>query len=151
MNGWGGDTHDHTTRVPSDITYPGEWKSRARLAYGVTTRYDPFSRTRINFPLADLTETGRLIGPRTYASADAINATVAGGGPVTYFDYEWPLTTAADAEFEVAWRARLGSPVLKYYWPWSRAQGQLVLSAARANGHVGVTSEACRCIRSCRG
>lgn len=135
------DTHDHTTRVPSDITYPDEWKSRASLAYGVTTRYDPFSRTRINFPLADLTETGRLIGPRTYASADAINATVPGGGPVTYFDYEWPLTTAADAEFEVAWRARLGSPVLKYYWPWSREQGQLVLSAARANGHVGVTSE----------
>lgn len=135
------DTHDHTTRVPSDITYPGEWKARASLAYGVTTRYDPFSRTRSTFPLADLTETGRLVGPRTYASADAINATVPGGGPVLYFDYEWPLTTAADAEFEVAWRARLGTPVLKYYWPWSRAQDQLVLSAARANGHVGVTSE----------
>ncbi len=135
------DTHDHTTRMPNDFTYPGEWKSRVSLAYGVTTRYDPFTRNRIIFPLWDLTEAGRLVGPRSFGSGDAIDATIPAGGPIAFFHYEWPLLTAADAEYEVAWRARLGSPIFKYYSAWNRAQGQLLRSAIRANGTVNVTSE----------
>lgn len=135
------DTHDHTTRMPNDFTYPGEWKSRVSLAYGVTTRYDPFTRNRIIFPLSDLTEAGRIIGPRSFGSGDTIDATVPAGGPIAFFHYEWPLLTAADAEYEVGWRARLGSPIFKYYSAWSRAQGQLLRSAIRANGTVNVTSE----------
>lgn len=135
------DTHNHTTRFPGEIVYPGDWKTRATLAFGVTTRYDPFTRTKVVFPLSDLTESGRIVGPRTYGSADVIYATSASGGPVAYFDYEWPLNRAADAAFEVARRARFGAPILKYYWPWNRAQAQLLMDAARADGTVNVTSE----------
>ena len=58
------DTHDHIATVRRDVLGLQEWGFRARLAWGVTTSFDPSTLTIDMLAYQDLLDTGQMIGPR---------------------------------------------------------------------------------------
>ena len=58
------DTHDHIATVRRDVLGLEDWGLRARLAYGVTTSFDPSTLTIDMLAYQDLLDTGLMVGPR---------------------------------------------------------------------------------------
>lgn len=58
------DDHDHIAAVRRGVLGLDDWSLRARLAYGVTTSFDPSTLTIDMLAYQDLLDTGRMVGPR---------------------------------------------------------------------------------------
>jgi imidazolonepropionase-like amidohydrolase/Tol biopolymer transport system component len=58
------DTHDHIATVRRDVLGLQDWGLRARLAYGVTTSFDPSTLTIDMLAYQDLLDAGLMTGPR---------------------------------------------------------------------------------------
>lgn len=58
------DAHDHIASVRRDVLGLEEWGLRARLAFGVTTSFDPSSLTVDLLAYQDLLDAGLMTGPR---------------------------------------------------------------------------------------
>ena len=58
------DTHDHIATVRRDVLGLEDWGLRARLAYGVTTSFDPSTLTIDMLAYQDLLDAGLMVGPR---------------------------------------------------------------------------------------
>jgi Tol biopolymer transport system component len=108
--------------------------SAASLAYGVTTVHDPFTPPEPSLALGELIEAGRLIGPRAYTTAQALECSAPG------YENNRPIQSLADATHEVVRRARLGVLSIKDYRLCTRSQRQWVIEAARDAG-LTVTNE----------
>lgn len=108
--------------------------SAASLAYGVTTVHDPFTPPEPSLALGDLIEAGRLVGPRSYTTAQALECSAPG------YENNRPVQSPADASHEVVRRARLGVLSIKDYRLCTRSQRQWVIEAAREAG-LTVTNE----------
>ena len=58
------DDHDHIATVRRRVLGLGDWGLRARLAYGVTTSFDPSTLTIDMLAYEDLLDDGQMLGPR---------------------------------------------------------------------------------------
>ena len=58
------DDHDHIATVRRRVLGLGDWGLRARLAYGVTTSFDPSTLTIDMLAYQDLLDDGQMLGPR---------------------------------------------------------------------------------------
>lgn len=58
------DDHDHVATVRRDVLGLEDWGLRARLAYGVTTSFDPSTLTNDMLAYQDLLDAGLMTGPR---------------------------------------------------------------------------------------
>ncbi|HEY0270224.1 MAG TPA: amidohydrolase, partial [Sphingomonas sp.] len=58
------DTHDHIATVRRDVLGFEDWGLRARLAWGVTTSFDPSTLTIDMLAYQDLLDAGLMTGPR---------------------------------------------------------------------------------------
>ncbi|TPG21828.1 amidohydrolase [Sphingomonas koreensis] len=58
------DTHDHIATVRRDVLGLEDWGLRARLAYGVTTSFDPSTLTIDMLTYQDALDAGLMTGPR---------------------------------------------------------------------------------------
>jgi imidazolonepropionase-like amidohydrolase len=58
------DTHDHIADIRRDLLDMESWGLRARLAYGITTAFDPSSLTIDMLAYQDLLDSGLAVGPR---------------------------------------------------------------------------------------
>ncbi|HEV8329907.1 MAG TPA: amidohydrolase family protein [Steroidobacteraceae bacterium] len=58
------DIHDHVADVRRDILSTDSWGFRARLAYGITTSFDPSSLSIDMFAYQDLLDAGMVVGSR---------------------------------------------------------------------------------------
>ncbi len=122
------DVHAHHTSEQSGVIPFHRPASASALAYGVTTIIDPAAAPRSVFPLAELVDAGRMLGPRTYTTSDVlISSGVAWGDQVE-------VETAEQAAFEINRRADQGAVSVKNFRQTSRRQHQLLLQAARARG-----------------
>lgn len=102
------------------------------FAFGVTTVYSPSMWSQTDFPLAELVETGVIVGPRLFSGADKLRWD-AGPFYVDVPDY-------ASTEREIAMRAEWGATAIKQYLREAdRAQRQWVAEASRQVG-VKVTA-----------
>lgn len=128
------DMHAHHTNVPNGIVVPQHRTAALDLAYGVTTILDPSTSSRSTFPLAEMTEAGVVLGPRTFSSAEPVIT------PGTSWGFYQVLRTQADADREVDRRVDWGAASIKNYRQAGRWQQQMLLRAARRRG-VTVTSE----------
>lgn len=100
------------------------------LAYGVTTTFDPATPAEDTFPVAELTQAGKLVGPRVFTTADPL----VGTGDSSVVD---PDSALHHADRLANWGA-LG--IKQYYQP-RRDQRQWVTQAARTRGNILVTGE----------
>ncbi len=66
------DVHDHIGNVRRDVLSLEEWGLRARLAYGVTTAFDPSTLSIDQLAYQDLLDTGLMVGPRLRSTGQAI-------------------------------------------------------------------------------
>jgi Tol biopolymer transport system component len=105
-------------------------KSARYLAYGVTTALDPYAPSDPAFPIAQLIDAGRIVGPRTFTTGDAI----AGYGPTS------DIHTYQDAKDLVLRQVEWGAVSIKDYEQPSRIEQQMLAQAAREAG-VTLTAE----------
>ena len=128
------DVHMHETRLPHGIVPQHLPSHAASLAYGVTTMLDPGTHSASAFPLAEMIEAGRLIGPRTYSVAEIVIS------PGIGFGDQLEIETFDQALAEVRRRAKWGAISIKNFRQTRRDQTQKVVEAARRVG-VTVTGE----------
>jgi Tol biopolymer transport system component len=66
------DTHDHIGTVRRDILDNEDWALRERLAYGVTTSFDPSTLTIDEIAYKDMLDAGLMTGPRLPSTGMAL-------------------------------------------------------------------------------
>jgi imidazolonepropionase-like amidohydrolase/Tol biopolymer transport system component len=66
------DTHDHVADIRRDVIDFEPWGLRARLAYGITTAFDPSTLTVDMLAYHDLLDAGLALGPRLASTATAL-------------------------------------------------------------------------------
>ena len=66
------DTHDHIGTVRRDVLDFSDWSLRSRLAYGVTTSFDPSTLSIDMVAYKDLLDAGMMLGPRLPSTGTAI-------------------------------------------------------------------------------
>lgn len=126
------DVHAHHHREHAGMMPAHNFETAVYLAYGVTTTLDPSSWSPETFPSAELVEAGAMVGPRIFATAEAVTE---GDGPGTN-----AITSPEVALREAARRKSWGTVSLKEYLQPTRQQRQYVVEAGRALG-LNVTSE----------
>jgi Tol biopolymer transport system component len=66
------DTHDHIGTVRRDVLDTEDWSLRQRLAYGITTSFDPSTLTIDEIAYKDMLDAGMMVGPRLPSTGMAI-------------------------------------------------------------------------------
>lgn len=66
------DTHDHIGSVRREVLGMEEWGLRARLAYGVTTSFDPSTLSIDMLAYQDMLDAGLMVGPRLRSTGPAL-------------------------------------------------------------------------------
>ncbi|MET0339319.1 MAG: amidohydrolase family protein [Caulobacter sp.] len=120
----------HLSGEDSEIIPLRRARSANYLAYGVTTTFDPAAPTAAAFAVAELTKTGKLVGPRVFST-----------GTPLYGSGELLLKSEAFAADTAARLAGVGAIGLKQYYQPRRAQRQWAVQAARERGDLLVTGE----------
>ena len=107
-------------------------ESARYLVYGVTTTHDPSAQPDPSFVIAEMTEAGRVIGPRTYSTGQTLVCPP--HGPVR------EIRSFDDARNHVNRLADQGALSLKDYKQCTRVQRQMLAQASRERG-VTLTAE----------
>ncbi|MDH3222584.1 MAG: amidohydrolase family protein [Gemmatimonadota bacterium] len=126
------DMHSHHYREHQGFRPLRDYELAIYLAYGVTTSLDNSMWSQNIFPTAEMVESGRMIGPRTFSTGDPLyRGDAARNNNLTSFE------VARDNVFRLAdW----GAVSIKQYMQPRRDQRQWVSHAARERG-VMVTAE----------
>jgi Tol biopolymer transport system component len=66
------DEHDHIAEIRRDVLGTEDWGLRARLAYGVTTSFDPSTLSIDMLSYQDMLDAGLMLGPRLRSTGMAI-------------------------------------------------------------------------------
>ena len=116
------DTHDHIGAIRREVLGLEDWSLRARLAYGVTTSFDPSTLSIDMLAYQDLLDAGMMVGPRLRSTGPAIFTMNRFGSPE---DVRAVLHRYRDDY-------RLGN--IKEYRAGSRRARQWIVDAAREMG-----------------
>ena len=128
------DVHAHHLLFSGTSFIPPQRRheSARYLVYGVTTTHDPSAQPDPSFVIAEMTEAGRVIGPRTYSTGQTLVCPP--HGPVR------EIRSFDDARNHVNRLADQGALSLKDYKQCSRVQRQMLAQASRERG-VTLTAE----------
>jgi imidazolonepropionase-like amidohydrolase len=126
------DLHAHYYDEDTELLPERDWALAAQLAYGVTTIRDVSVRSQTIFTLAEMVETGRIVGPRILSTGDIIWGWNA--------PFSSPVKSLDDARQKVRRLKALGATLVKQYMQRRREQRQWVVQAAREERMV-VTPE----------
>ena len=66
------DVHDHIGEVRRDVLSGEDWGLRSRLAYGVTTSFDPSTLSIDMLGYQDMLDAGLMVGPRLRSTGPAL-------------------------------------------------------------------------------
>ncbi|MFA6115549.1 MAG: amidohydrolase family protein [Sphingomonas sp.] len=66
------DVHDHFGSIRREVLATEDWGLRARLAYGVTTAFDPSTLSIDTLAYQDMADAGLILGPRLRSTGPAI-------------------------------------------------------------------------------
>lgn len=129
------DTHAHM-HMTDFGTYPQQiWQQSTGLAFGVTTAFDPATRSVEIFELRDLIDVGWMLGPRTFSAG-----TILGGWHVVNNPWYRDVSSLDDARDLIRGHVLQGVDMLKEYMHPRRDQRQWIIQAAR-EAKVPVTGE----------
>jgi Tol biopolymer transport system component/imidazolonepropionase-like amidohydrolase len=127
------DTHAHLNYSAFEIFPENKWEYVAKLAYGVTTTYDPSAPSLDVFSQAEMIEAGLMIGPRSFSSGDVLY-----GGQNT--DIFAEVTSLEDARNQVKRMKAYGARMIKVYQQARRDQRIWFAEACREL-HMLLTAE----------
>jgi len=125
------DMHAHYMRGEPVAMIPQHHENLSRaLLFGTTTALDPSSDPAIAFPLGEMVEAGRIVGPRFYNVGHSL---ASHGGDIDLIEsYE-------DADRIVRGLAARGAPSFKSFAQPRRQQRQWLIEAARRYGLTATT------------
>ena len=66
------DEHDHISSIHREVPNVEDWSLRARLAYGITTSFDPSTLSIDMLAYQDMIDAGQVLGPRLRSTGMAI-------------------------------------------------------------------------------
>ena len=121
------DAHAHGPYGIDELTPQANWVEMINLALGVTTRHDPSSSARTVFPALEMVRAGKILGPRSFSTAEIVYGARAAGVYAQIDSYE-------DALAHVRRLKAQGAHSLKNYNQPRRDQRQQVTAAAMAEG-----------------
>ncbi len=121
------DAHDHIGGVRRDVIGYEEWGLRARLAYGVTTSFDPSTLGIDQIAYQDLIDAGLIAGPRLRST-----------GPALFSKERFTSLEQVRAVLR-RYRAAWGLRNIKQYRGESRTVRQWIAMAAREEGLLPTT------------
>lgn len=122
------DIHDHGADIRRDVQAMDSWGLSARLAYGVTTSFDPSTLSIDRFPYQDLIDAGVITGSRAPSTGMAL------------FSYN-RLSSLSEARALLSrYRDHYHTPNVKQYLIGNRRQRQWLVQAAAEMG-VAPTTE----------
>lgn len=127
------DTHAHMNYSAFELFPENKWEYVAKLAYGVTTTYDPSAPSLDVFAQAELIEAGLMVGPRSFSSGDVLY-----GGQNT--DIFAEVTSLEDARNQVKRMKAYGARMIKVYQQARRDQRIWFAEACREL-HMLLTAE----------
>jgi imidazolonepropionase-like amidohydrolase/Tol biopolymer transport system component len=128
------DAHAHGPQGDDDVVPQANWSAIAHLALGVTTVFDPSNSASEAFPASEMQRAGRIIGPRTYSTAEVVYG-AKGFGFASIDSYE-------DALAHVRRLKAQGAHGIKNYNQPRRDQRQQVAAAAIAENMIVVAEGA---------
>lgn len=121
------DAHAHGPYGIDEVTPQANWVEMTNLALGVTTRHDPSSSARTVFPALEMVRAGRIVGPRSFSTAEIVYGAKSAGVYAQIDSYE-------DALVHVRRLKAQGAHSLKNYNQPRRDQRQQVAIAAINEG-----------------
>lgn len=125
------DVHDHNHAFSMGIASRHHSHSALQLAYGVTTAVNPFGLPIVDPSLSDLTEIGRVIGPRYLYTGFGIRG----------LSSSEKIGSEDDANRIVASHAASGAIGIKQFHVTTRRESQLLAQATRNHGGLYLTAE----------
>lgn len=121
------DIHDHAADIRRDVQAMDSWGLSARLAYGITTSFDPSTLSIDRFPYQDLIDAGAIVGSRAPSTGMAL------------FSYN-RLSSLDEARALLSrYRDHYHTPNVKQYLIGNRRQRQWLVQAAAEMGVVPTT------------
>lgn len=127
------DTHAHLNYSSFEIFPETKWEYVAKLAYGVTTTYDPSAPSLDVFAQAEMIEAGLMTGPRSFSSGDVLY-----GGQ--YTDIFAEVNNLEDAKHQVRRMQAYGARMIKVYQQARRDQ-RIWFAEASRELHMLLTAE----------
>lgn len=122
------DLHGHMYEAyPPEVFLQQSWQRLLDFSYGVTTRRNP-SSTIDEFGYNELTETGQMLGPRSFSVGRAVRSDA------------YQLNSLREAEIIVGTPVSYGANYIKQYGLDNRLERQLLLKASRQAG-ANMTNE----------
>lgn len=122
------DLHGHMDEAyPPDVFLQRSWQRLLAFSYGITTRRNP-SSTIDEFGYNELTETGQILGPRSFSVGRAVR-------PEGY-----NLNSLQEAKTIVNTPFKYGASYIKQYGQNTRLQRQMLLLACK-DARVNMTNE----------
>ncbi|MFN5901958.1 MAG: amidohydrolase family protein, partial [Novosphingobium sp.] len=121
------DAHAHGPYGIDEVTPQANWVEMTHLALGVTTRHDPSSSARTVFPALEMVLAGKVIGPRSFSTAEIVYGAKSAGVYAQIDSYD-------DALAHVRRLKAQGAHSLKNYNQPRRDQRQQVAIAAINEG-----------------
>jgi imidazolonepropionase-like amidohydrolase/Tol biopolymer transport system component len=121
------DAHAHGPYGIDEVTPQANWVEMTNLALGVTTRHDPSSSARTVFPALEMVQAGKVIGPRSFSTAEIVYGAKSAGVYAQIDSYD-------DALAHVRRLKAQGAHSLKNYNQPRRDQRQQVAIAAINEG-----------------
>ena len=123
--------HNHQTGWIPELASSHHPHSALLLAYGVTTAIDPYGIPTVNPRYADLTMSGRMVGPRYFYTSFGVHDN----------HPEEHIETYADAERIVELHANTGAIGIKNFHQTNRRQSQMLSVATQRHGGLYLTAE----------
>lgn len=121
------DAHAHGPYGVDEMTPEVNWVEMTNLAMGVTTRHDPSSSAATVFPALEMIRAGKLLGPRSFSTAEVVYGAKA---PGIYAEIDGP----EDALNHIRRLKAEGAHSIKNYNQPRREQRQQVTAAAIKEG-----------------
>jgi Tol biopolymer transport system component len=123
--------HNHQVRRVPEMASRHHPHSALLLAYGVTTAVNPYGVATVDPHYADLTMTGRVVGPRYFHASFGIHDN----------HPEEHIETYADAERVVSVQANTAAIGMKNFHLTNRRQSQMLSVATQRHGALYLTAE----------
>ena len=121
------DIHDHVADIRRDVIAMESWGLRARLAYGITTAFDPSSLSIDMFAYRDLVDAGILVGSRVPSTGTAM------------FSFNRLASMEEARALLTRYRDHYRTRNVKQYLIGNRMQRQWLVQAAAALGVMPTT------------
>lgn len=118
------DTHAHGAQGDNEIIPQQNWNTYATMAFGVTTIFNPNTKTSEVFAASEMQKAGHIVSPRIFSTGMSLYGAYEPGHTAI-------VNSLEDAKFHIERLNAVGAFAIKMHHHPRREQYQQIISAAR--------------------